>query len=92
VVSAEDVHQVHDSTQYAPRDSQQQDSASEMATGFTPKELQKMMLQQQQRARQFAKQQQQVQSLHTGHQLRSLYFQMSLDRLTSDQARYGQIK
>lgn len=59
VVSAQDVYQVHDSTQYAPRDSQQQDSASEMATGFTPKELQKMMLQQQQRAKQFAKQHQQ---------------------------------
>jgi len=73
VVSAEDVHQVHDSTQYAPRDSQQQDSASEMATGFTPKELQKMMLQQQQRARQFARQQQQVRVLYTRHELSSLH-------------------
>jgi hypothetical protein len=76
VVSAQDVHQVHDSTEYAPRDRQQQDSAPEMATGFTTKELQKMMLQQQQRARQFAKQQQLVRILHTKHELSSLWFHL----------------
>jgi len=72
VVSAQDVYQVHDSTQYAPRDRQQHESAPEMASGFTPKELQKMMLQQQQRARQFAKQQQQVKILHNKHKFSSL--------------------
>lgn len=92
MVSAQDVYQVHDSTQYAPRDSQQQDSASEMATGFTPKELQKMMLQQQQRAKQFAKQHQQVQILHTRHELSRLGLQLILESLTLDQVGYVRFK
>lgn len=64
VFSAQDVQQVQYITQPAPTERQKQDSASQLSAELTPKELTKLRIQQQKRARQFAKQQQQVSRSH----------------------------
>ena len=56
----ESVPHIQDETKFARHNSEAQQAVTQLASGFTPTELTKLALEKQKRAKQFAKQQQQV--------------------------------